>query len=450
MKTTTLLLTLFFLSPTLCFFAAGDDFELNGGINYQSLLSQRQTEWRRSEASLNNQINDLESQVASLRGNITILENSKNGLTRDNYKLADELANCRNGMNMNSGQQDTINQLTLVNASLTTDNQFLSVSISDLRGEVEKILAEKEGLNNTVDSKNRDIADLENDQLNLNVQFNSCRNNLNKKEELIDSLRGDLSDNDALNGLIQQLSVDIELTTNQTSQYQIENNNLQLTIGDLDAKINKLSALPDIIVNLESEIDSLRVQNDDLRAMLNNNTDDFNSNIGNCEEANGTLVTEVNSLRLELSKSDNAKAQLQSNISELTIIIQSLESNEVTVNELTILVNDLSAELDDSQKDNKELRVRIEELNSAAQQIQVLEEEKATLSIEINNLTVRITEVSNSISNCKGDTEQLRNINSKLGKDIRVLTGELDLKQFANDGNQLLIGDSNTNFDLNY
>ena len=147
MKISNLLLTLFLLSPALTLFAANDDYELNGGINYQSLLSQRQTEWRRREASLNQQINDLESQIASLRGSITILENDKKGLTRDNSKLADELANCRSGLSMNSDQQSTINQLNLNNASLTADNEALNASVSDLQTEVEKILGEKEALN---------------------------------------------------------------------------------------------------------------------------------------------------------------------------------------------------------------------------------------------------------------------------------------------------------------
>ena len=440
MKTTRILLALFLLSPTLSLFAANDDYELNGGINYQSLLSQRQTEWRRVESSLNNQINELEAQVASLKGSVTILENDKKGLIRDNQKLADSLDQCRSGMNASSEQINTINRLTIANASLTSDNEALNASLSELQAEVEKILAEKEELNNTISSLERKIGSFENERVNLTIQIDSCMSKLSKKDELIASLRNDSADNDALNSFIQQLSVDIELTATQSSQLQIENNNLQLTIQELNDQINKLNALPSIIINLEGEINDLTAQNDDLRAVLNNNASKFNNNLGDCEEANSTLTVEINALRLDLDKSNNAKAQLQSDIDQLTIVIQSLEANEETINELTILVNELNADLESCQEENKELRVRIEELNNAEQQIQVLEEERASLSIEINNLNVKLTEVNNTIITCENDNKQLRNINSKLGDDIRVMTGELDLKQFANDGSQLLIG----------
>ena len=442
MKAIYLILTMMLCKSSLQIFNASADIEFNAGINYQSLLSQRQTEWRRREADLNAKINDLESKLSIAQGAISILESDKAGLQNDNEILAEELAKCQLKLVIIGKKESQINSLSINLSQCEDDKNALQASIDELSASISSIVSENESLKAELDSRDRDLASFEVQIVNWELELNSCQSEINQKNELLLQLEQSQKDGDALNEALKQLNITIEVNEEKNTQLQVENNELKLVIDGLNADIEKLSALPNIIINLEADIANLESSNAQLIEDANSLSVTLTNLQIDCQKQGDEQNEEIEKLTVQLQLAEEANKRSNDQISELSIIIQGLEGSQLAVDELTVIVNNLNAQLNAASDDNNQLRDEISRLNGLLAEMDSIKEQNSILSVEINNLSVQITEINQSISLCQQDNATLKSLNQKLGNDMKVLTGELDLKQFASDGSTLLIGNS--------
>jgi chromosome segregation ATPase len=314
------------------------------------------------------------------------------------------------------------------------------VSINELTVQISTIVSENEGLKTKLDDKDRELSSFEIQIINWELELTNCQGEIDQKNNLLVQLEESQQDGNALNDALKQLNITIEVNEEKNTQLQVQNNELRLMIEGLNADIEKLSVLPSIIMNLEHEIDSLQSTNAQLRLDYESLTVNFTNLQIDCQRDGDDQKDLVEKLSFDLQTAIEANNSLSAQISELTIVIRSLEGNQQTIDELNMIVNELGAQLESSKDDNNQLVDEINRLNSLMVELDSLKEQNSMLSIEINNLSIHITEVNQSISICQQDNQVLKRINQKIGNDIKILTGELDLKQFANDGTALLIG----------
>lgn len=444
MKVITLILTTLLCQSSLQIFNASGDIEFNGGINYQSLLGQRQTEWRRKENDLNARINELESKLAIAEGAIKVLESDKAAFLSDNEILAEQLGKCQLRLSEIDEKQEMINNLSFNLRECENKNGALIVSIDELTVQISNIINENESLKSELDAKDRELSGFEVQIINWELELTNCQSEIDQKNDLLIQLEQSQKDGNELSDALKQLNITIEVNEEKNTRLQVENNELKLVIDSLNADIEKLSVLPSIIISLEQEVDSLRNSNLQLQA----DTESLNVDLTNlqitCQKEGDNLRAQIDQLSIALQQASDDNDRLSQEMSSLTVIIGDLNGSKAAADELTIVVNELNIQLESSNADNQQLREEINRLNNLLSELDSLKEQNSILSIEINNLNIQITEVNQSINMCQHDNDMLKSMNQKLGNDMRILTGELDLRDFANDGTALLIGASET------
>ena len=440
MKVITLILTTLLCQSSLQIFNASGDIEFNGGINYQSLLGQRQTEWRRRENDLNARINELESKLAIAEGAIKVLESDKAAFQNDNEILAEQLGKCQLRLSEIDEKQEMINNLSFNLRECENKNGALIVSIDELTVQISNIINENENLKSELDSKDKELSGFEVQIINWELELNNCQSEIDQKNDLLAQLEQSQKDGNELSEALKQLNITIEVNEEKNTRLQVENNELKLVIDSLNADIEKLSVLPSIIISLEQEVDSLKNSNLQLQADAESLSVDLTNLQITCQKEGDNQRAEIDQLYANLQQVSDENDRLSQEMSSLTVIIGDLNGSKAAADELTLIVNQLNIELEASNADNKQLIEEINRLNDLLAELDSLKEQNNILSVEINNLNIQITEVNQSISICKQDNDMLKNMNQKLGNDIKILTGELDLRDFANDGTALLIG----------
>ena len=440
MKVITLILTTLLCQSSLQIFNASGDIEFNGGINYQSLLGQRQTEWRRRENDLNARINELESKLAIAEGAIKVLESDKAAFQNDNEILAEQLGKCQLRLSEIDEKQEMINNLSFNLRECENKNGALIVSIDELTVQISNIINENENLKSELNAKDRELSGFEVQIINWELELNNCQSEIDQKNDLLAQLEQSQKDGNELSEALKQLNITIEVNEEKNTRLQVENNELKLVIDSLNADIEKLSVLPSIIISLEQEVDSLKNSNLQLQADAESLSVDLTNLQITCQKEGDNQRAQIDQLSIALQQASDENDRLSQEMSSLTVIIGDLNGSKAAADELTIIVNQLNIELEASNADNKQLIEEINRLNDLLAELDSLKEQNSILSVEINNLNIQITEVNQSISICKQDNDMLKSMNQKLGNDIKILTGELDLRDFANDGTALLIG----------
>ena len=440
MKVITLILTTLLCQSSLQIFNASGDIEFNGGINYQSLLGQRQTEWRRRENDLNARINELESKLAIAEGAIKVLESDKAAFQNDNEILAEQLGKCQLRLSEIDEKQEMINNLSFNLRECENKNGALIVSIDELTVQISNIINENENLKSELNAKDRELSGFEVQIINWELELNNCQSEIDQKNDLLAQLEQSQKDGNELSEALKQLNITIEVNEEKNTRLQVENNELKLVIDSLNADIEKLSVLPSIIISLEQEVDSLKNSNLQLQADAESLSVDLTNLQITCQKEGDNQRAQIDQLSIALQQASDENDRLSQEMSSLTVIIGDLNGSKAAADELTIIVNQLNIELEASNADNKQLIEEINRLNDLLAELDSLKEQNNILSVEINNLNIQITEVNQSISICKQDNDMLKSMNQKLGNDIKILTGELDLRDFANDGTALLIG----------
>jgi chromosome segregation ATPase len=303
------------------------------------------------------------------------------------------------------------------------------VDIDAIRSEVEQLEAEKGDINDelaTIESRQRDLPDLEQRRTELRDQIEAKREELAEREEEIDSSSRDIEESrqeqDVLEEKLEELRStrsDLESVRRDIETQEESISSLKRERSDLEDELDELPETPmGDHQHLEDEIASLR----DQRQRLNSEISDLQSLIQyNEERLEEEDYDVIQSLDDAPGGSDGAVTeQLLESEDEESVVCWTCGSTvdreqiEDTVDRLQDLrrqkvedLNDIKSELDDLKADQREAEKKQRRRENVERKIQETETEIERREEQIASLKERREELTSDVESLENEVDNL-------------------------------------------
>ena len=364
-------------------------------INYLKIIEENKKDILLKEKNislLNEKINiqnkDYETKLKNLneKNSKVIIEKQKEieNLINKNLSLNNEINNLKGIIDTNSQKENdrikeykekiTNNDKLVENLNELLDkekkdNKGKIDTINNFKKEIDDLKKEKERNNILIEDNNKIINDLKEEKIKLTNQNTELKRNISLNEDnnkIIKDLKEEKIElNNVINSLKNKLSILEEEKTNgeKENEFNINNKNEEISKlkNELEEKEKYTNELKDRVMNLESQYDKLKLNEDN-------------------------IITENESLTKELNLYKNKcdKLQIDFNLKNynLTKELNELKKKSNAINEETEQINELKLEKEKIIKKILEYK-DIEESNN--QQIKLLKERIKELEKKLNN-----------------------------------------------------------------
>ena len=381
-------------------------------------------EYENALIDLNKNMNELQSENSKLKSEIGEMLKSQTELSDENTKLKYEykvnlitLESANSQINSNASYVDTM-KVELAKLHKECDDNY--EKIKDLKNDNQSYQYEMKILNNTNLGLSRKNEGVENESTKLNFELENCKSEITSYMTQIDSNTDSTKDlKEKLVFWERKFKRKSDKYTNLKSSLEKANINIEQLRDKIDEYIVTMQGQCNEITDWKNQANLKQIELDNFAKEISR----FEALLSNYMNENKVVNNELNSLKIDLQKSENKRSEINYNLKVVTSSFShkehQVEAQQKIIKEKELSIKKLNEDLLKMYEEANNLKASIREKSSL--------NDRSNKELEIKREKVKDHKIKNdNLYNQLSQTETILNNANRENIDLKAIIGRLE------------------------